>query len=96
MSGDQKNDSAAARHGQGILCILCVGCLFAATNQLPLAIDHNLATDPHLIGRHIFDTLYEYDYPPLGVEFEVIDADRQVLVLTCWSTATGRPAVTGN
>ena len=67
-----------------------------ATTAAALTIDHNLATDPHAIGRHIFDTLYEYDYPPLGVEFEVIDADRQVLVLTCWSTATGRPTVTGN
>ncbi len=61
-----------------------------------LTIDHNLAAASHATGRHIFDTLYEYDYPPLGVEFEVIDADQQVLVLTCWHTATGRPRVTGN
>lgn len=61
-----------------------------------LMIEHYLATGPHTIGRHIFDALYEYDYPPLGVEFEVVDADQQVLVLTCWSTLTGRPPVTGN
>ena len=60
------------------------------------AIDLELAARPHTTGRLLFDTVYEYDLPPLGVEFEVIDADRQVLVLTCWSTATGRPTVTGN
>jgi hypothetical protein len=44
----------------------------------------------------VFDTVSEYIQPPLGVEFEVIDADKTVFVLTCWDIATGRPAVTGN
>ncbi len=60
------------------------------------AIDPELAARPHTAGAPLFDTVYEYIRPPLGVEFEVIAADQQVRVLTCWSTATGRPAVTGN
>jgi hypothetical protein len=40
--------------------------------------------------------VYEYPRSPRGVEFEVIDADRRVFVLTAWDTATGRPAATGN
>lgn len=73
----------------------------AASNRSPttaaaLAIDYALGGNPHAVGQHLFDTLYQYDRPPLAVEFEVIDAEQQVLVLTCWSTATGRPAVTGN
>ena len=68
----------------------------AAMTAAALTIDHKLAAHPHTTGRLLFDTVYEYDLPPLGVEFEVIDADKTVFILTCWDTATGRPAVTGN
>ncbi len=73
----------------------------AASNRGPittaaLAIDRELAANPHTTGTPVFDTVSEYIQPPLGVEFEVIDADKTVFVLTCWDIATGRPAVTGN
>jgi hypothetical protein len=48
------------------------------------------------VGRVAFDTVREYSYPPLAVEFEVIHADMRVWVLAVWDTATGRPATTGN
>jgi hypothetical protein len=59
-------------------------------------IDQTLAVDPDTVGRIVFDTVREYNHPPLGVEFEVIHADMRVWVLTVWNTATGRPAATGN
>jgi hypothetical protein len=59
-------------------------------------IDQTLAVDPDTVGRIVFDTVREYNRPPLGVEFEVIDADMRVWVLTVWDTATGRPVATGN
>jgi hypothetical protein len=60
------------------------------------AIDVTLAASPHTAGVLIFDTLYEYTHPPLGVEYEVIDAECRVFVLTVWDTTRGRPAPTGN
>jgi hypothetical protein len=60
------------------------------------AIDQTLAVDPDTVGRAVFDTVRQYNHPPLAVEFEVIHADMRVWVLTVWDTATGRPAVTGN
>jgi hypothetical protein len=59
-------------------------------------IDQTLAVDPDTVGRAVFDTVREYHYPPLGVEFEVIHADMRVWVLAVWETATGRPTATGN
>lgn len=60
------------------------------------AIDVALAAAPHTVGTQVFDTVYEYTRPPLGVEYEVIDADCRVFVLSAWDTARGRPPVTGN
>jgi hypothetical protein len=57
------------------------------------AIDQTLADD---VGRIVFDTVREYNQPPLGIEFEVIIADARVFVLTVWDLATGRPNSTGN
>jgi hypothetical protein len=73
----------------------------AATNRNAVtaasnAIDLVLAASPHTPGVVVFDTVYEYTRPPLGVDYEVIDADRRVFVLDCWDTATGRPPPTGN
>ncbi len=60
------------------------------------AIDVTLAANPHATGVVVFDTVREYSHPLLGVEFEVIDADRRVWVLTVWDATTGRPTITGN
>jgi len=64
----------------------------AATN----AIDALLAADPYAVGTHSFATVYECAHGPLGVEYEVDDANRSVSVLNVWETATGRPNPTGN
>ena len=60
------------------------------------AIDQTLADDADTVGRAVFDTVREYTYPPLGVEFEVIVAHARVWVLTVWDSATGRPSARGN
>jgi hypothetical protein len=60
------------------------------------AIDRVLASSPNTAGTVVFDTVREYTHPPLGVEFEVIEADRRVIVLSAWDAAHGRPAPTGN
>lgn len=60
------------------------------------AIDRVLARSPTTTGGVVFDTVREYAHPPLAVEFEVIDADRRVIVLSVWDTAYGRPAPVGN
>jgi hypothetical protein len=60
------------------------------------AIDQTLAVEADTVGRVVFDTVREYTYPPLGVEFEVILADARVWVLLVWDLAAGRPTSTGN
>ncbi len=67
-----------------------------AVTRASNAIDLLLAASPHTIGIPLFDTVSEYSHPPLGVEFEVVDADLRVFVLAVWNTATGRPTTTGN
>jgi hypothetical protein len=49
-------------------------------------IELELAEDPEAIGRRTFDNVREYRYPPIGVEFEVVEADRIVYVLSVWLT----------
>ena len=68
----------------------------AAVTDASHAIDQSLAIDADTVGRVVFDTVREYTYAPLGVEFEVIAADCRVFVLTVWDTATGRPTLAGN
>jgi hypothetical protein len=63
-----------------------------ASHQIDLA----LATSPNTVGDSVFDTVREYTCLPLGIEFEVIDADMRVFVLTVWDTSIGRPGSTGN
>lgn len=67
-----------------------------ALNAAANAIDRVLAISPNTTGVVVFDTVREHTIPPLGFEFEVIDASRDVLVLTVWDSATGRPRPTGN
>jgi hypothetical protein len=67
-----------------------------AVNNAANTIDLVLAAAPKTTGVVEFDTVREHSIPPLGFEFEVEDAARQVFVLTVWDTATGRPNPTGN
>ncbi len=60
------------------------------------AIDQVLAVAPNTTGVLVFDTVREHTIPPLGFEFEVIDAAGQVIVLNVWDAAIGRPNPTGN
>ena len=50
-------------------------------------IDPVLREDADTVGRLIFDTVRQYEHPPLGVQFEVVEADRIVYVLSCWLIA---------
>jgi len=59
-------------------------------------IDVVLETYPASVGEPLFDTVYEYELPPLTVEYEVDGANHAVYVLRVWNTAEGRPNVTGN
>ncbi len=73
----------------------------ASTNRTTVsiashAIEVAIAASPHAVGTLHFDTVYEYTHLPLTVEYEVIDADRRVFVLTVWDAVQGRPAPTGN
>jgi hypothetical protein len=54
-------------------------------------IDRLLTTDPDQRGEVCFDTVRTLNVPPLGVDFEVIEADRIVYVLTVWDLAMGKP-----
>lgn len=63
-----------------------------ASHQIDLA----LAVSPNTVGVPVFATVREYLCAPLGVEFEVIDADMRVFVLSVWDINVGRPSVTGN
>lgn len=47
-------------------------------------IDQLLATDPEQQGVPNFDTVRTLVVDPIGVDFEVVDADRIVYVLTVW------------
>src|SRR5262245_37626331 len=49
------------------------------------AIDGLLAQKPESVGRVCFDTVRSFSVPPLGVDYEVIDADR------VRSVGVGRP-----
>ncbi|HUR52644.1 MAG TPA: hypothetical protein VMZ71_00805 [Gemmataceae bacterium] len=59
-------------------------------------IDDFLAATPGLVGVVVFDTVYELTHHPLGVEYEVNDADRAVSVLAVWDSNLGRSNPTGN
>lgn len=56
----------------------------AAITSAALEIDRRLASDPHLVGESREGTLRTTFELPLGVTFEVVDADRTVYVLAVW------------
>lgn len=47
-------------------------------------IDAVLREDADTVGRPVFDTVRQFELWPLGVQFEVVKADRLVYVLACW------------
>lgn len=59
-------------------------------------VDNVLMHFPNSAGEPSYDTVRIFTHPPLAVEFEVIEEDRKVLVLSVWDTERGRPAPTGN
>ena len=61
------------------------GAVTAASSS----IDDRLARDPENCGQVYFDTVRTFAVPPLGVDFEILEADRLVYVLTVWESASG-------
>src|SRR5436190_5916296 len=57
-----------------------------AVTAASYAIDNILRDDPDLVGAHRFDTVREFHYPPLGIDFEVIEANRLLIVHKFWPT----------
>lgn len=47
-------------------------------------IEKALKRMPNQIGESLFDTVRSYEIDPLAVEYEVIDEDRIVNVLSIW------------
>jgi hypothetical protein len=62
-----------------------------AVTRAATAIDQLLADDPETRGEPLFDTVRTVCLDPLGVHFEVVDADLIVYVLTAWDTTKGTP-----
>jgi hypothetical protein len=67
-----------------------------AVTRASNAIDFALSVDTNSVGFLVFDSVREYTHAPLAVEFEVIEDDRQAVILTVWDTTQGRPIPTGN
>ncbi len=57
-----------------------------AVTNAAFAIDQLLAQDPDTRGEVRFDTVRTLSVPPLGVDFEVVEEDRLVYVLSVWDT----------
>lgn len=60
-----------------------------AITSAAAAIDRLLSRGPESRGEVRFDTVRTLSVPPLGVDFEVIEADRMVFVLIVWSSLSG-------
>jgi len=55
-------------------------------------IDRLLSQDPDSIGEICFDTVRSLSVAPLGVDYEVIEADRIVFVLAAWDSSRSNRA----
>ena len=55
-------------------------------------IDRLLSQDPDYFGEICFDTVRSFSAPPLGVDYEVIEADRIVFVLAAWDSSRSKRA----
>jgi len=62
-----------------------------ALTRAAARIDLLLGADSDQQGTLIFDTVRQLMIPPLGVEFEVIQDDRIVWVLSVWGVSAGTP-----
>ncbi|HEV3339060.1 MAG TPA: hypothetical protein VG125_01850 [Pirellulales bacterium] len=47
-----------------------------------------MARNPESVGELRFDTVRTLAIPPLGVDYEVVDQDRIVYVLSVWNSAS--------
>jgi len=61
-----------------------------AVTSAATTIDDLLTSDPEVRGEPRFDTVRSLSIPPLGIDFEVIEADRVVWVLSTWDTTQGQ------
>jgi len=55
-------------------------------------IDRLLSQDPDSIGKICFDTVRSFSAAPLGVDYEVVEADRIVFVLAAWDSSRSNRA----
>lgn len=55
-----------------------------AMNSAANIVDQLLAEDPETRGEARFDTVHSLVIVPLGVDFEIIELDRIVYVLSAW------------
>ena len=51
-------------------------------------VDQLLAKDPETRGELRFDTVRSFAIVPLGVDFEIVELDRIVYVLSAWHATT--------
>jgi hypothetical protein len=63
----------------------------AAVTSASHTIDRLLAWNPDKRGAARFDTVRTLTVPPLGVDFEVVDQDLIVWVLSAWDTTKAPP-----
>ncbi|HEX5447514.1 MAG TPA: hypothetical protein VFW87_27105 [Pirellulales bacterium] len=57
----------------------------AAVTFAAREIDSLLKRDPDALGDARFDSIRSFEFPPIGVDFEVLSQDRLVYVLSAWS-----------
>jgi hypothetical protein len=48
------------------------------------ALDAALRRSPHTSGILSFDTVYSWEMPPLGIDYEVMDDELLVQILAVW------------
>jgi hypothetical protein len=61
----------------------------AAVVSAANTIDRLLSSDPESRGERRFDVVRTLSISPLGVDFEVVEPDRIVWVLSAWNTTKG-------
>jgi len=62
-----------------------------AVTSASQSVDHLLARNPETRGQWLYDTVRTLLVPPLGVQFEVVDQDLIVWVLSAWDTTKTIP-----
>jgi hypothetical protein len=60
------------------------------------AIESRLSRDPFQGTEFLFDTVRRLILAPLGVDFEVNESERHIIVLAYWDSTIGPPSPTGD